>query len=769
MLACGALVFCVLFVSRSRLLRRFLTLILALCLGLFWASWNAGDRLSERLPGGLEGKRLSVSGYLCDIPSAGSFGSLRFSLCVTRWHGVSETADRSQPLPGKLRLAWYRPGAEGLPGSRLRLDVVLKRPYGALNPAGFRFEDWLFRKGYRATGTVRSVAVDAEVPCSLNCRYHQLHRKLVGWVGARFGEARQLPLLASLMVGYRGLLSEAHWQVFRATGTVHLVAISGLHLGLVAVISGYGLRWLLLLIPAGVVREQVIRRLVFALVVVCCTCYALAAGFTVPTRRALIMVTVAGWMLLWARQIPSWQALAVALAAVVVTDPFAPLDPGFWLSFGAVSVLICVFSGNPGRSGWFRGLVLAQCAVFAGLWPVLVMQGQGQPLAGTMANLLAIPWVSVVVMPVLVTGAVLVALIPGAASLAVPVLDAVLGVLWQFLEWLAGLPVPELQAEFPEVCAFSALALALLLVPFLWFRVAGSVAIVLWGLSGLVQEEQGNDPVAVPEVRVLDVGQGLSVLVRHGTDVLLYDTGPEVPGVFSAVESAIVPSLRALGVQRITTLVVSHSDQDHSGGLSYLVGAMAPGRIVSGEPEKIRSRLGVGTDMPVASCPGEGERVGDLHIRYWQWPHADNDNDASCVVRVWHPASLTEWIIPGDIGDRAEAAYLDSGIDGLPEPATRVVVAPHHGSRTSSSGRWTRELEPDVVIYSAGYRNRFRHPHPDVTARYRQAGARALNTACSGMISMFAGKQELVIREMRHSSPFWIGARGLMREQCQIP
>jgi len=769
LLVCLGVVFCFFLCCRSPRLRGFVVAVFALCLGLSWASWNAGVRLSERLPAGFEGKILPVSGYLCDIPSAGSFGSLRFSLCVTRWHGVSETADMAGSMPKMLRLAWYQADAGGLPGQRLRLEVVLKRPYGALNPAGFRFEDWLFRKGYRATGTVRSVAADTEVPCGLNCRYHELHRKLVDWVGVHFREARQFPLVASLLVGYRGYLSDADWQVFRATGTVHLVAISGLHLGLVAVISGYGFRWLLLLFPAGWLSEAVVRRMVFALVVVSCTGYALAAGFTVPTRRALIMVTVAGWILLCARQAPPWLALAVAVAVVLVTDTFAPLDPGFWLSFGAVSVLLCAFAGNFGRTGWFRGLVLAQFAVFAGLWPVLVMQGQDQPLAGAMANLLAIPWVSLVVMPVLVAGAVLVAVVPGAGFLIVPVFDGVLGVLWHFLGWLARLPVPDLQAGFAEVCAFAVLVLALLFVPFLYFRVVGVPVIILWGLSGLLQTDRGNDFVAVPEVRVLDVGQGLSVLVRHGHRVLLYDTGPEVPGVYSAVESSIVPSLRELGVRHIDTLVVSHSDRDHSGGLPYLVEAMNPGRILSGEPERIGSRLGTDVDLPVTGCSDAEETIGELHIHYWQWSRAGNDNDASCVVRVWHPASSTEWIIPGDIGVQAEAAYLDDLAGVLPESAKRVVVAPHHGSKTSSSGRWTEELAPDVVIYSAGYRHRFGHPHPDVTARYRQAGALALNTACSGMISMFAGAQGLSIREMRHSVPFWIGARGLMRDQCSIP
>ncbi len=762
------LVFCCVISCRSPFLRQSAIVVLALCTGLCMASWSARDRLSERLPADLEGKTLSVSGYLCDVPSEGSFGSLRFSLCVTHWPGISETADTSISLPEKLRLSWYRPDEAGLPGHRLRLDVVLKRPYGALNPAGFRFEDWLFRKGFRATGTVRSATADAEVPCALRCHYHRLHGDLIDWVRERFREARQFPLISSLLVGYRGYLSDSDWQVLRATGTVHLVAISGLHLGLVAVISGYLFRSLLLLFPAGYLSEAAVRRLVFALVVAVCSGYALAAGFTVPTRRALIMVAVAGWTLLCARQTPPWRALVFALAGVLLLDPYAPLDSGFWLSFAAVSVLICVFAGYTGRVGWVRGLVLAQCAVFAGLWPVLVTLEQSQPLAGAMANLVAIPWVSAVVMPVLVAGGVLVAVMPDSASFVVPLFDGVLELLWGFLGWLSRLPVPELRAQLVEVCVLAPLVLTLIFVPWLLFRVAGGGVLVLWGLVTLLQPDADNAYVAVPEVRVLDVGQGLSVLVRHGRRVLLYDTGPEVPGVYSAVESSIVPSLRALGVRRIDTLVVSHSDQDHSGGLPYLIRVMSPGRVVSGEPDRIQIRLGPDSGLRTESCTGTGEPIGDLQIDYWQWSGASNDNDASCVLRVWHPASSSEWIIPGDIGIEAESAFLDT-LSGLPAPATRVLVAPHHGSKTSSSERWARSLAADLVIYSAGYRHRFGHPHPDVTARYRQAGSAALNTACSGMISMFPEARGLAIREMRHLAPFWISARGLMRDQCRIP
>ncbi|MBC7183391.1 MAG: ComEC family competence protein, partial [Marinobacter sp.] len=340
-----------------------------------------------------EGQELSVSGYLCDVPSTGSFNSLRFSFCVTRWHNLSADAEGAR-LPDLLRLSWYGHAGEALPGSRLRLDVVLKRPHGTLNPYGFRYENWLFRKGYRATGSVRGVQPAPAVECSLHCQYRQLHLSLKNWVEERFGNTEHFALISSLLIGHRGAMTQQHWDVLKATGTIHLIAISGLHLGLVALGAGFLCRRLLLAMPARRLSERQARLIVFLVVLACCLVYALAAGFTVPTRRALIMVIVAGWMLLLARQSPVWLPFLTALAVVLLLDPFAPLDQGFWLSFTAVAVLIAVFSARLAGAGWLGSLLVAQVSVFAGLWPVLEVFGQGQPLAGLLANLIAIPWVS---------------------------------------------------------------------------------------------------------------------------------------------------------------------------------------------------------------------------------------------------------------------------------------------------------------------------------------------------------------------------------------
>ncbi|MGK0523340.1 MAG: competence protein ComEC [Pseudomonadales bacterium] len=765
---------------RQRMPLLVVVISLGLALGVAWAGIWAHVRLEQKLSPDLEGVKVEVSGYVCDVPEAGSFNSVRFSFCVTQWYGISLTPGPDVALPKMLRLAWYGRPDGVLPDHRLRLEVVLKRPHGALNPAGFRYEDWLFRKGYRATGSVRSAVPDPAVFCSLQCQYHRIHIDLTHWVDEQFAGASYYPLIASMLIGNRGHLSAHHWEVFKATGTIHLVAISGLHLGLVALGAGFFARRLLLAMSAYRMSERSVRLAVFLVVVLCCLFYALAAGFTVPTRRALVMVAVGGWLLLMARQVAVWHSIIVALGLVLLLDPFAPLDQGFWLSFGAVSLLTCVFAGRLGGTGWLSGLVVAQGAVFAGLWPLLELTGQGQPVAGLLANILAIPWVSLVVMPALIVGGLTIAVFPSSSSLIVPIIDAVLGAMWSFLEWVAGISWPDLEGTVPEIAGFGVLVMLIITVPVRVFRVAGTVLILFWiGLASL-QSGSDNPRVAVPDVWVWDVGQGLSVMVRAGDQVLLYDTGPEVKGVFSAAESVILPNLRALGIRRIDTLVVSHADSDHSGGLALLVDEFQVGRILTGEPESIREKLGYARtvgggrehrEIKVQGCSGERRLTSVLSLFFWQASGEFAGNDASCVLTVRHNEAGIEWLLPGDISASIESRYLKMRAEKFPwnTPGELVVIAPHHGSKTSSSDAWVGTLQPDRVVYTAGYRHRYGHPHRDITARYRRAGAEAFNTACSGALTMTVAGGTIKTREARHESPFWIGGPSLARDQCKVP
>ncbi len=755
--------------------------------GLFWAAWQSDDRLEQRLSESVQGKELTVSGHVCSLPQSGSFDSLRFNFCVQQWHdGPADVSSWRGTRPDKLRLAWYGRNGESLPGHRLRLEVVLKRPHGNLNRAGFRYEDWLFRHGIRATGSVRSVTTEPALPCGPVCHYHAWYQRVAKAVHRQFSEADAYPLIASLLIGNRSYLDDDHWQTLKATGTIHLVAISGLHLGLLAVAVGMLGRKALLLLPVARVKERQVRTLVFVLVVVCCLFYALLAGFGVPTRRALIMVIIGGWYLLLAREASPWRPYLIALALVLVVDPFAPLDQGFWLSFGAVAILLLAFSGRIGPPGWLKGLVIAQLAIFAGLWPILAELGQPQPLAGFVANIVAIPWLSVVVMPVLFAGTLLVTLFAtffstpltgvfdgAVVAVVISAFDWVLGVLWFWLQQVQVLPLPGVpELSWSVIILLAVCVLLVLRFPEPGFLAVSALVLVVWaGLLVVESPESANPTLKVPEVTVWDVGQGLSVLVRAENGVLIYDTGPGIEGVFSAAESVLIPGLQARGVQRIDKLVLSHGDNDHAGGLPQLLEAFEVNQLISGEPEAVAEKAGNGVSVPVRSCPEGIHDWAGLKLGFWRSPDAISGNGASCLLQIYHPGSQSGLWLTGDITRRVERQMLAEGVHQRLSATNerRIVLAPHHGSKTSSSASWVRAMSPDWVVYTAGYQHRYGHPHPDVTKRYRQAGARALNTACSGELSIVFTEDGPAIRESRHSAPFWISGPGLARDQCLVP
>ncbi|MDX1633036.1 MAG: DNA internalization-related competence protein ComEC/Rec2 [Marinobacter sp.] len=753
-MAATAVILAVIPPSQLRLpgLARYRMALFWLMLGLAWAGWHAFERLADRLPPALEGETLVVEGTLCSVPRPGIFDSVSFSLCVSHWPEL----DQPGPMPARLRLAWYGDDARLDLPERIRAKVRLKRPHGAVNPAGFRYESWLFRHGFRATGTVRELSPWPQGTCGLPCRFHQLRQGVAGWLLSHWQGTDHLALTEALLIGERGRMTPAHWQVLAATGTIHLVAISGLHIGLVALGVGLIARLALARLPQHWLAPRQRRLLVFALVAGSSLLYALAAGFTVPTRRAWLMVMMAAWLVFRAGRVASGSGWLLALALVLLMDPYAPLDRGFWLSFGAVAVLLLIFSGRLAAPSPVPALLLAQCAVFVGLWPALAVMDQTPAALGWLANLVAIPVLSLVVMPVLMLAALFTALVPAFAPWAGQAFDAVLGGLWWWLETVAGWPAPELRLAMPAI-ALTALAVMLLLVVPIPRARCLAMAVVLASGSGHVldQASPGNRPVAVPEIWVLDVGQGLSVLLRHRDQVLVYDTGPETPSGYSAVDSILLPTLASLGVHRLQTLVISHGDRDHAGGLAQLLAARPVDALLAGEPERTAAMLTQA--RAVETCgPAQSRAVGDLQVTFWRAPGHEsgqqNSNDASCVMTV--NFGEIELVVPGDISTTVERLFLEGGFRN--RAVRRILVAAHHGSKTSSGPGWVTAMAPEWVVYTAGYRHRYGHPHQDVVARFEAAGARGLNTATSGALRWRLLPEGPELTRWRDAAPFWI-------------
>ncbi|WP_278248695.1 DNA internalization-related competence protein ComEC/Rec2 [Marinobacter halodurans] len=735
---------------RSVLLRRAGVLLFGLSTGLTWAAWMSSDRLATRLPHALEPGTHLVEGYRCSLVAPGAYHSLRFDFCVTRW----PEAVPGHPIAARrLRLALY--GAEpslALP-RQLRLKVRLKVPHGSVNPAGFRYETWLFRHGFDATGSVRDWSPQ-RVPCGLGCHYHAWREQVAGILAGAFGRLDSYPLIEALLMGERRLLSADDWTVFRKTGTSHLIAISGLHIGLVGVFVGGLVGGLLRRWPGGP-GARWRRRLVFGASLGACAVYALLAGFTVPTQRALVMVAVSGLVYMRGRQSGYWTAWLAALALVLLLDPFAPLDGGFWLSFGAVAGLILIFSTRlrpPGRIGT---LLLAQLGVMAGLLPILMVLGLPFSVTGWLVNLVAIPLMSFLLLPGMFLLVPLGLLVPGSQPVVDRLLDWGLGGFMTGLGFIADRS-PEGLALPASLAGLVGGMVLVMLFPVRWWTRAGLLLAAAGLLCGQVTAFAGpgraaNDAVTVPELWIWDVGQGLAVTYRDGNKVLQYDTGPGSPAGYTAVKEALLPGFRSTGIRDLNWLMISHGDADHASGLDELLAHIPVERQGSGEPRRVEQRAGPGARGTFSPCR-KGGWLGASWIDVWQDAGAGPGNAASCVLRIRRNGYAI--ILPGDITEEQEHRWLRSHppLSGL----RRIVVAPHHGSRTSSSPDWVRQLAPELVVFSAGYRHPYGHPAPEVRRRYRAVGARTVNTATSGAVHVRLENDAPSLHVERADAPFWI-------------
>ena len=689
-------------------------------LGLAWACGSAQWALDDRLPTELDGQTLWLQGRVTGLPEADA-GVVRFYL--------EEAKSRRTALPQRLRLSWY--GAPPLAAGEVwRLAVRLKRPRGLVNPHAFDYEAWLTARRIGATGTVKAGerlhAADGPPGWRDSVR-----RRLLA-VEARGREGT----LAALVLGDGSGLSDADWQVLQATGTVHLLVISGQH---VALLGGLLYALVLGLFRLGWwPRQWPWLQFACGLAMFGALGYGLLAGFEVPVQRACAMLAV---LLLWRwrfRHLGVWLPLLVALSLVLLAEPLASLQPGFWLSFAAVALLAWCFSGRLGSPPGWQVLLRAQWAMALGLLPLLLALGLPVSASGPLANLLAVPWVGIAVVPLALLGTLLLPL-PGVGSSLLWLAGLQLELLFALLAWLAEL-APALQlAAAPGWAVLlgvlgGLLALAPLGVP---VRLFGALMVLPLLLPPVVAVPDGQ-----AEVHLLDVGQGLAVLVRTRRHVVLYDAGPASRG-FDSGEKVVLPTLLGLGVRHLDLLVLSHADQDHAGGATALLTGVPVTRLLSGEAPALH------LPRSVEACrDGEHWQWDGVQFTTWVWGAAANANDASCVLLV--EAQGERLLLTGDIGVAGERHLLGSGRDLRAD----WLLAAHHGSRSSSSAAFVAAVAPRAVLFSRGWLNPFGHPHPSVVSRYQAAGARLHDTAGEGALRIRLGRREAPAGE-RDESRFW--------------
>lgn len=699
------------------------------------ATWS----LALQLPPALERSDVELRGRVLELPQHEE----RRTRFVFRVEG-----DAGQPdaLRGrKLRLAWYDPydplsgrsrRFELAPGSRWQFSVRVRAPRGLRNPGSLDGEKHAFAQRISATGYVRDEQRALRLAPAGG---------IDGWrdrIASRIATAvpqASSRYLRALAVGDTRALSERDWEILRATGLTHLIAISGFHVGLVAgclALLAAGLWRLLPVLGRWLPRPQAaaIAALLGA------AGYAAVAGFALPTVRTVLMIAVVVAARLWRRPTGVLPALALAAIVVLLVDPLALLGAGFWLSFAGVAWLAwCLPQARGGRRivGEFLS---AQGVASLGLLPLTVVLFGQASLAGPLANLVAIPWWSLVVVPLSLFGTALEALQPGWGDGS-----------WRLAAWCFDLSWPLFQAMadsrlslwwLPEPRAW---ALPLAALAAFWCLLPRGVpgkplALLLW--LPLLWPERMLPRHGEAELVVFDVGQGLSALVRTRQHALLYDMGPAIPDGFDAGERAVVPALHALGVRRLDIAVVSHGDQDHAGGYPSLLRHFPVSR--SHAPE------GAGIEGAQPCLAGEGFERDGVRFRFLHPPvHFPYlRNEASCVLRVEtaHGAIL----LPGDIGEVVELGLAARHADML---RAEVVLVPHHGSVHSSAAEFVAATGARLALVSAGHGNRFRHPHPDAVQRWQDAGARVLQTAAGGALRIRVGGGGISAHARRQTHP----------------
>lgn len=689
-------------------------------LGLAWACTSAHWALEARLAPALDGRTLWLEGRVSGLPEAGE-GVVRFELSGAR--------SRRAALPPVLRLAWYD-GPALQAGERWRLAVKLKRPRGLVNPQSFDYEAWLLAQRIGATGTVkqgeRLSAAQGPAAWRDGLRQRLLAVDAQGREGA----------LTALVLGDGSGLTTADWRLLQDTGTVHLLVISGQHIGLLAGLL-YGL-------VAGLARLGLWPRALPWLPWACALAlagalgYGLLAGFEVPVRRACVMVAL---VLLWRlrfRHLGAWLPFLAALILVLLLEPLAALQPGFWLSFGAVALLILSFGGRLGAwSGW-RSLGRAQWAMALGLLPLLLALGLPVSASGPLANLIAVPWVGLAVVPLALLGTLLLPLSgvgEGLLWAAGGLLELLFVLLGQIATWLpAWLPA----AVSPWAWLLGALGVLLLLLPAgVPLRSLGLPLLLVLVCPAVERPAEGR-----AEVWLLDVGQGLALLVRTRRHALLYDAGPRY-GDFDLGERVVLPSLRRLGVARLDRLLLSHADNDHAGGALAIVRGLPVGAVFSGQPEALHPHLQARPCSEEPSWQWDGVR-----FRTWRWQQAAHGNAASCVLMV--EAGGERLLLTGDLDSAAERALLDSGM----RLRADWLLVPHHGSNTSSSAAFVQAVAPRAALIARGWHNPFGHPHPQVLARYHVLGVRLYDSALSGALRLELGAHGAA-RGLREQRRFW--------------
>ncbi|BDT68314.1 hypothetical protein os1_24960 [Comamonadaceae bacterium OS-1] len=719
------------------------------------------------LDANLEGRDVQVVGFVVAMPQRSEAG-LRFRLQVES----ASLEGAPVQVPPVVDLAWYSGmlafGAGGSAtqwelqrqpdssddlraGERWQMTVRLKAPHGGRNPHGFDYELWLWEQGVQATGSVRAGPKDGAPQRLGDTWQHPVERArqaVRDSIYLNVADRHLAGVIAALVVGDQNAIERSDWDLFRATGVAHLMSISGLHVTMFAWLAAAAVGWLwrrsdVLGGRAG--EAWPVPQVALVGGVLLATAYAVFSGWGVPSQRTIWMLATMGLLRVSGRQWPWPSVCLLACAVVLAIDPYALLQAGFWLSFVAVAVLFATDSGashaDPiSARGRFVLMLREQWTITLALAPLTLLLFQQVSVVGLLANLLAIPWVTLVVTPLCMLG-VLLAPLWQAAALAI---DALGWLLQMLVDW----PYATLSVAAPALWmgagGILGAVLLVLRLPWAW-RALGVpllLPVLLW--------QTPRPPIGHFGLLAADIGQGNAVLVRTATHTLVYDTGPRFGLDSDAGQRVLVPLLRALG-ERVDTVVVSHRDSDHSGGAASLLVTQPQARLLS----SVERENPLQAVRPAQRCVAgqswawDGVQFEVLHPQAADYDSVQKPNALSCVLRISNGTYTV--LLVADIEQPQEAALLAR------QAVLRadVLLVPHHGSKTSSSAAFLDAVQPRFALVQAGYRNRFGHPAPPVLERYQQRGIPVVDSSHCGAASWQSTQPSQMHCERQDDPRYW--------------
>lgn len=714
-------------ITKNKKYARYVRLPIIFALGFAWVLYDVHVQTSWKLPDQLEGKTVVITGQIASIPDVSDHRTaFLFSLKKIN----------NESVHGLVKLSWQQDYQKLSAGDEWKFAARLKKIHGTCNPGGFDYEAFSLHEGVRANGyivkDVNNILLSSHWYHGTINRIRQFFQEKIQ---ANLPVSNTSPWITALAIGERHNISPENWQVLRNTGTNHLMAIAGLHIGFMSgfvglFVAGLWRRISKLTLRMPAQHAGAIAALSMALI------YSAMAGFSIPTQRACLMLSVFLITLLLRRNISAWHAWSTALFLVLLLNPLSVLTESFWLSFGSVALIIYGVSGRLAPTGlwWTWGRI--QWVIAVGLIPLSIWLFQQFSLSSFIANSIAIPCVGFFIVPLTLLGCFTLIFSAKTGGFLLLLADKILGVLWIVLTYFSHLSWSTWYQFVPHTWMLVAacIGVLILLAP---IGFPGRYVGLIWCLPLFLYQPAAPKPGEM-WLTLLDVGQGLSAVVQTQKHILVFDAGPRLSENFDMGDSVVMPFLHSLNAKQVDMLVVSHGDNDHIGGASAILKQIPVLSVKTSVPDK----------LPNASYCLRGES--------WQWdninfsflyPTGDRlvlGNDSSCVLRVTNGKQTI--LLTGDIEKSAEKFLVENAVEELPAD---IMVAPHHGSKTSGLAKFLNAVKPQYVLFPIGYRNRYHFPNASVVMKYQDLGTIQLDSVHSGAIQFQLAENKITPNSYR--------------------